>query len=637
MDQIVVRDEQGQRQSIRWQRASSQTKDNQNGDVAAAAVEDDGDNDGDPDDDGDTEQQRFQIRLDRGIREGRLASVAISARRTPKAWNPQRASEWFDSRKRLTQSVPRVRLTRGGEDDPIQEFGTVRVVAGEDLVVYPGDLNGLMPLAKSMMPTAPATDDPAMPDLLSDGLLEYQHSGRPWSLDVQVQRPPLRYSARDYAFYNITANGIVVRHEIAVEIESGRSDQIVFTLPQSTPASVDIQGLSGTTVSDQFSELVDDNMEKADIKERKWTVSLAAPAADIAGVVVTYRLPLPPQLRLADDSDRSTSVDGDAEGGRVSVVLPRPRVQQATYQTGIAALESSGELEVDLDQDARRVDVGELVDAEYRVGKRLLGAFSHAGSQGRLLVRLQPRASASIAPAIVQTAGLVSVFSADGDSQHVARYQLLTKVPVLRCRLPKGAKLWTVLVDQTPVLPGRAATTGAMQNDLLINLPNAINGAANAPRDVQLVYSLPVGRLMLDSSLTATAPRLFTAEINWRQSNKQSTSTSDADAVAATNPNPKPRRSTPNADGLEEGEIPVAEFSWHLHIPPGYHAELADGTTVFQSGGKTSATPVERVLAMLYTLGGGVGEFQSPTQSIRSQAIVMMEPEDGRAVYKGVF
>ena len=49
------------------------------------------------------------------------------------------------------------------------------------------------------------------------------------------------------------------------------------------------------------------------------------------------------------------------------------------YQSGLVAVEGCAELDVKVDTPARQVDVGELADAEYQPGRRLLGAYGFVG------------------------------------------------------------------------------------------------------------------------------------------------------------------------------------------------------------------------------------------------------------------
>ena len=103
--------------------------------------------------------------------------------------------------------------------------------------------------------------------------------------------------------------------------------------------------------------------------------------------------------------------------------------------------------------DARRVDVGELVDAEYQPGRRLLGVLSFVGDPAEVKVDVSRDAAYRLKPAIVQQAELHTYLSAEGTSQTQAEFRLHTKAQYLEIRLPDGSELWSALVDGKPVKP----------------------------------------------------------------------------------------------------------------------------------------------------------------------------------------
>ena len=102
--------------------------------------------------------------------------------------------------------------------------------------------------------------------------------------------------------------------------------------------------------------------------------------------------------------------------------------------------------------------------------------------------------------AIVERAELLTMVSASGRSQTVARFQLRSKAQLIEVRLPTGSTLWSAYLDGTPTQPQREA------DSLLIELPAA---AEARRRNLQLVYETPVNALGMASSLDLAAPKLL--------------------------------------------------------------------------------------------------------------------------------
>ena len=55
------------------------------------------------------------------------------------------------------------------------------------------------------------------------------------------------------------------------------------------------------------------------------------------------------------------------------LVLPIALARDVEYQSAIVAVEGNPEFDISIDSGGRKIDVGELVDADYQVGRRLLG------------------------------------------------------------------------------------------------------------------------------------------------------------------------------------------------------------------------------------------------------------------------
>ena len=226
---------------------------------------------------------------------------------------------------------------------------------------------------------------------------------------------------------------------------------MAFALPADTPAELTIRGLDGVELKEFSSREVADGL-------RPWHVQLVRPADGTIHLAVDF------QQRL--DLSRATAAEG---GKQLLEHLPLPLIRAANveYQSGMVAVEGSPELEIDLSTPARKVDVGELVDAAYRpdAGSRLLGAFGFIGSDTSLSARVMRPEGYGVPAAVVQRSEMVTAVSAQGVSQTAARFLLATKAQFIQVQLPPQSTLWSAMLDDEPSKP---------QHDgdrLLISLP----------------------------------------------------------------------------------------------------------------------------------------------------------------------
>ncbi len=179
--------------------------------------------------------------------------------------------------------------------------------------------------------------------------------------------------------------------------------------------------------------------------------------------------------------------------------------------------------------------MGELADAEYQPGRRLLGAYSFVGDRPAVALDVARHPGYAICPAIVERCDLDTNLSPDGQSQTQARFKLRTKGLYLRIQLPANAELWSAELNGAPLKPQREG------RDVLIDVPA---GEADAAQDLQFIYAAPVEAFAsLRGQVHLPAPWLLLR--------------GEADA---------------------ESEVPLADLAWRLHLPSGYEVVRADGT-----------------------------------------------------------
>ncbi len=292
---------------------------------------------------------------------------------------------------------------------------------------------------------------------------------------------------------------------------------------------------------------------------RRWTALLAEPVGGVVRLAVDFQQPMP---------------DKDLQ----DFALPLARADDVAYQSAVVAVEGSAELDIKVKTDARLVDVGELVAAQYRVGKRLLGVYEFIGPLRPVQVDVNRRPGYGLPPAIVQRAELVTVLSPSGVSQTAARYQLRTKAAFLEVRLPAGSALWSAYLDGQPVAP---------QHDgdrLLLDLPASVQ---NAMRDLQIIYETPVTSIAMFNQVATEAPTL------WLRSDRDT----------------------------QSREVPTADVTWKLLLPEGHRLVRSSGT-VYTQQLEPPRSAVWNALGGMFVMAGGVPGLLAARESMARSTMI---------------
>lgn len=463
-------------------------------------------------------------RLPRGVPPGDDASVLFKASYIP--------AEWLGDWPQQTVEFPRFVVK-----DAARDIGAIAIRADDDFVVRPDELTDVIPLDEK------EKENYGLAGVESN--LAYRYDGQPYRATMTATRQTPTITARSFSFLRIAPGSLTAHYETIYDIQQARTRRVSLLLPKETPTSLLIAGLDGVTVKEFSNEETDDG--------RRWTAQLAEATAGAVRLAVDFQQPLKDQ-----DLD--------------DYALPLVQADGVAYQSAVVAVEGSADLDITVDTDARRVDVGELVAAQYRVGRRLLGAFEFVGAPDEVTVDVNRRPGYEIATAIIQRAELVTLLSTVGLAHTSARYQLRTKAHFLEVKLPPNYTLWSVYLDGKPVGPQQDG------DSLLLSLPTANQIAI---RDLQIVYETPASLVKLMSDVRAEAPVLLL-------------------------------RDTRNA---EQREVPAADIKWELVLPPEHRVVETHGT-VFTKLPKRES-PIWNALGALYVSLGGV---QSPIQAAREAA-----------------
>ena len=470
---------------------------------------------------------RIHVRLPQGVAPAAQERVFFQAAYVPKGWYGQ----WADGRMPVEFPVFAVIRAGRGQEMTIRDTGAIAVEARDDLVVRPDVLEALVPLDANEKKRYGLEDVAAS--------LAYRYDQPPYRARLLVERDQPRLTAQTFSFFRVERDALVAHYEIVYEVSRARTRHLSLRLPADTPKALSIRGLDGVALKEYTSREVGEGAAAA----RVWTAMLAEPRRGAVRLAVDF------EQRL----DRLTPDD---------LALPVVAAEDVAYQSGLAAVEGSAELDVRVTAHPRKVDIGELVDAEYQPGRRLLGAYGFLGAPPAVRVSVSQPPGLALPPAIIQRAELATVFSADGLAQTAARFLLRTKSLFLEVRLPADSTLWSATLDGEPVKPRREG------DRLLLNLPA---GQPGQLRDLQIVYETPVSGLAFWSGVDVQAPRLFL-----RPEGK-------AEAV----------------------EVPAADLVWHLYPPTGYRVIRTEGSVV-TSQVQPPPLAIANVAGALYTGTGGV-------------------------------
>lgn len=438
---------------------------------------------------------RVRVRLPQGVAPGADYRIYFQAELTP--------AGWLDPWQAKSIEFP-VFAVAGAEDD----IGALAVDVRNDLAVRPEKLERLTPLDDS------EKDRYGLGGVETD--LVYRYDSQPYQATLALERTQPYLTARTWSFLRVEPEGLTAHYELAWQIEEARTDRLVVLLPESTPEMLTIRGLDGLSLKESVNRGVENG-------RRRWEALLAEPRRGAVRLAVDFVQALPSQ---------------EPKG----LVLPIVEAGDVAYQSGLAAVEGAAELyvQVNVSETARRVDVGELVDAQYQPGRRLLGVFGFAGQPAPIAVDVSRHPGYGLDPAIVQRAELTTQLCAETVSQTAAVYQLRTKAPYLVVQLPPGSTLWSGDLDEVPIKPQREA------DSLLVSLPAA---STDSLRTLRIVYQTPIEPVGLSGTIGLAGPELLLRGDRYTGSL----------------------------------EVPVADLRWRVIPPPGHTVVRSDGTLTLEA------------------------------------------------------
>ena len=489
---------------------------------------------------------RLLVTLSKRIAAGQRGKFIVRASANPSGW----LADW----KEQAVTFPQLEI-----EGASREAGAIAVQTGDDLAVQPQELTGLVPLLeneKQAQGLAGVTTAAA-----------YRFESRPFAAKFTVERKQPSLAAEVFSFVQVLPDALKAHYELVYQVREARTRQLVFSVPTTTPKELTITGLDGVQVKEQRSTDEGDR--------RRWVVQLADRTAGEIRLTVDFQQPL-------------------AERQLKDYPLPLAQAEDVEFQSAFISLEGSPELEVQPKTNHRTVDEAELYQARYLLDnptqagdRRLIGAYGYTGRDGVLKIDVLRRTQHVLPSAIAQRAELLTRISANGLTQSIARYDLVTKATILEVALPGDAVLWTMLVDGLPTKPQKEGTT------LLVSLP---------PRDdlpvrrVQIVFETTGRELTLAPTITAAAPHLLL-----------------------------------RGNGTEvDREVPQADLKWRLILPSGYVLKTSSGSVAPVAKPRRDIAAL-KVWQVLKYYGGGVGGYRSA--SVMNELGELSEAIEGINVY----
>lgn len=439
---------------------------------------------------------RTRIHLDRPIELNGQRTIYFVATSIPEGW----LGEW------QTNEVVVPKIEAIGVDNT-KTFVATQV--DDEIQLEITDSKGLAPLFES--------EKQQLGIKASEGSLAFRTDLADWNLKLNAIQKPSRVTAQSYSFLKFGSDEINANYEVHYQIQQGSVRELRFSLPESTPAELEIRGLGATSIKESTSTVENGR--------RIWRVTLMQRTSGTQKISIKFQQPL----------------NNDA-GLFAGPVL---RAINVSYQTGAVAIEGDDELDVFIPNHPQSVDVGEFIDAEFAIGDRLIGTYGYSLSDPSVAlddkaadyvgIQISRRVLRSLPTTLAETLVMNTVIGVHGVSQHSASYRLRTTGEYIEIVLPTGSKLWSVMIDSAPVLPQR-------QSDrLIVELPSLKTGSPQSMESsscqLLVVYELASQPIGVRTSQSFVAPQLL-------------------------------RRAETGDENIDGRRIPIVDSRWKIWLPP---------------------------------------------------------------------
>ncbi len=261
-------------------------------------------------------ETRYVVTLPTAVAPGASVTVYFEA--------SYRSSSWLGDWTSLDVEFPHIAVEQATDAS-----GAIAVQPTGDLTAKPVTIEGLAPLdarERGRFGLAESANE-----------LTYQVSADSYRAVFRVERTQPRISTRNYSFFVIREGLLVAHYELVYVIERAHANRLELELPATTPTALSIRGLDNVNLKEYSHTTRND--------KHVWTALLATAQTGT--------------VRLAVDFEQRIS-EADAS----NLTLPIIRAANVAYQTQMVSVEGDPALDIDMQTTMRRVDVGELAEAE---------------------------------------------------------------------------------------------------------------------------------------------------------------------------------------------------------------------------------------------------------------------------------
>lgn len=279
----------------------------------------------------------------------------------------------------------------------------------------------------------------------------FETADRVLELVLEALEPELRVEA--YSFFTLETTRINLRYEWILENRRASIREFTFTLPVKLPRGVTPR-LTGMALQGEVLR------EPDGMGGERWTVPFTGRPGS--------------RVQMVLESEMAYKAGG-------GLVLPLPRHAAHILQSGFLAVEGVPELRVTLENAPREVDLGELSEAAYRPGARLLGSYAYTGLPPEVRMIYAPQPLLDAPATRLRRLQLDTRLSITGEAQTQAGFTLEQPSAFLSLRLPSEAVCWGVEVNQMTVEPRKGK-----QGEWLIPVQGAVGEGTTL---VQVIYS----------------------------------------------------------------------------------------------------------------------------------------------------
>ena len=386
-------------------------------------------------------------------------------------------------------SVPRIRI-----DDVLKHTGTMAVTVERGIRVTPVTRDGVSELS------------PRELGIRQDGSLAYRLLRPDWTVELQSEVMEPKLSAEVLQRVALSEGLLKVHCYVQYDIEHAGVKAFRLQPPRPDLALV----VSGRNIS---------RVRKVDDEQGIWEVELHGKVEDQYGLEVSYQAPFE-HNESALTIEPLRTLGTESQKGYVAV-FPGGRLQiQPTAVPEFLRPEDARSI-------PRRFGAGDLSDAVL--------CYRTTEADYDLTLNVVRHDAADVLPAQVQSVRLESVITKENQSLNQMTMQLDPgSLRFLETRLPEGAEIWSVFVNETAVRP--------LVEDGLYMIP--IEAGADRTATVELIYQQAAKKGLLGNKHLFAGPRF---------------------------------------------QLPLSDVVWTVYAPAGYRYDRFGGTMNYQrSEGKWS-------------------------------------------------